>query len=107
MEYRNEALKIQKEFIVLIEREDFDGIENLLNRRKEFYLEYSNYNSEELKNFLNSQEYKDLEIKINTAFNIAKDKVKQEMDKIKSSKNASKQYQSNMGHLSGFFNKKI
>jgi glutamyl-tRNA reductase len=107
MDYRNEALKIQKEIIILIEREDFDGIENLLNRRKEFYLEYSNYNSEELKNFLNSQEYKDLEIKISTAFNIAKDKVKQEIDKIKSSKNASKQYQSNMGHLSGFFNKKI
>lgn len=107
MDYRNEALKIQKEFIVLIEREDFNGIENLLNKREEFYIEYSKYNSEELKNFLNSQEYKDLEIKINTAFNIAKDKVKQEIDKLKASKNASKQYQSNAGQLSGFFNKKI
>jgi hypothetical protein len=107
MDYRNEALKIQKEIIVLIEREDFNGIENLLNKRKEFYIEYSKYNSEELKNFLNSQEYKDLEIKINIAFNTAKDKIKQEMDKIKSSKNASKQYQNNMGQLSGFFNKKI
>ncbi|WP_286908753.1 hypothetical protein [Clostridium sp. UBA1652] len=105
--YRKEALNIQNKFLELIEEEDFNGIESLINRRKEFYIEYAQYNKEELKEFLNSKEYKDSEIKINMAFNLAKEKVKQEIDRIKISRNASKQYQSNVAYRNGFFNKKI
>lgn len=107
MNYRGEALNIQKKFLRLIEDEDFKGIENLINRKKEFYIEYSKYNKDELKEFLKSKEYKDSEIKVNIAFNLAKEKVKQEIDRLKSSQNASKQYQSNVANINGFFNKKI
>lgn len=105
--YIEEALKIQKQFLILIENEDFKGIEDLLKKRKEFYLSYSEANPEELKNFLNSEEFKESERRVNLAFNISKEKVKKEINHLKDSNNASKQYQSNIAHRSGFFNKKI
>lgn len=101
------ALDIQQEFLILIEKEDFIGIENLLEKRKDFYIKYSEYNSLELKELLNSKEFKDSEIKINLSFNIAKENVKKEIDKLKASKNAAKQYQNNSGYRNMFFNKKI
>lgn len=107
MNYREEALNIQKKFLRLIEDEDFKGIESLINRKKEFYIAYSKYKKDELKEFLNSKEYKDSEIKVNIAFNLAKEKVKQEIDRLKYSQNATKKYQSNVANINGFFNKKI
>lgn len=105
--YIEEAIKIQKQFLKLIENEDFIGIEDLLNKRKEFYISYSKDNTEELKKFLNSEEFKESEKRINLAFNLSKEKVKKELNQLKDSSNASKQYQSNVMHRSGFFNKKI
>ena len=107
MNYKEEALKIQKQFLKLIENEDFKGIEDLLNKRKELYLTYSKANPEELTSFLNSEEFKESERRVNLAFNLSKEKVKKELTQLKDSRNASKQYQSNVAHLSGFFNKKI
>lgn len=107
MNYREKALNIQNQFLILIEKEDFKGIETLLEERKKFYIEYSEQNSKDLKEFLNSQEYKDSEKKINLAFNIGKEKIKQELDTLKLSRNATKQYQNNAAHRSGFFNRKI
>jgi len=102
-----EALKIQKQFLILIENEDFKGIEDLLNKRKEFYISYSKDNAEELKKFLNSEEFNESERRVNLAFNLSKEKVKKEIKQLKDSSNASKQYQNNIAHRSGFFNKKI
>lgn len=107
MDYKEEALNIQKQFLILIEREEFKGIEELLTRRKEFYVNYSEHNKEELKEFLSSQEFKDSESKINLAFKIRKEKIKKELNTLKISRNASKQYQNNVAHRNGIFNKKI
>jgi hypothetical protein len=107
MNFRKEALDIQKKLLILIDKEDFKGIEELIKKRKEFYISYSEHNSKELKEFLNSKEYKDSEIKVNLAFNLAKEKVKDEIDRLKASRNASRKYQNNVAYKSGFFNKKI
>lgn len=107
MDYKAEALNIQNQFLILIEKEDFKGIEELLARRKEFYVNYSEHNKEELKEFLNSKEFKDSEIKVNLAFSIGKEKIKKELGTLKASRNASRQYQNNASQRSGFFNKKI
>ncbi len=105
--YIEEALKIQKQFLKLIENEDFNGIEDLLNKRKDFYLSYSKDNPEELKKFLNSDEFKESERRVNLAFNLSKEKVKKEINQLKDSSNASKQYQNNIARRSVFFNKEI
>ncbi|ERK31612.1 hypothetical protein [Clostridium intestinale] len=107
IDFRIEALNIQKEFIILIDKEDFTGIEELIKKRKEFYISYSEHNSKELKEFLNSKEYRDSEIKVNLAFNLLKENVKNEIDRLKASRNASRQYQNNIAHRNGFINKKI
>lgn len=105
--YREEALNIQQQFLVLIENEDFKGIEDLLEKRKEFYIDYSEYDSKELKEFLNSEDFKEAERRVNIAFNVGKEKVKKEISKLKDSRNAAKQYQSNVANRNMFFNKKI
>lgn len=107
MNYRKEALDIQKQILRLISEEDFNGIEDLLEKRKEFYINYSQHNSEELKEFLNSEEFKKSEINISKAFNNSKEKIKNELDLIKSSRHASKQYRSNASYRNMNFNKKV
>lgn len=107
MNYREEALKIQKEILELIEKEDFDGIQEVLNKRKAFYIKYSEFNGSDLKKFLDSEEYKDSDRKINVAFSIGKEKVKEEIKNLRSSKKATKQYQKNSTNGNMFFNKKV
>lgn len=107
MNYKEEALKIQKEILELIEKEDFDGIQEVLNKRKAFYIKYSEYNGNDLKMLLNSEEYRDSDRKINIAFSTAKEKVKEEIKVLRSSKKATKQYQNNSTSGNMFFNKKV
>ncbi len=107
MSYKNEALNIQGEILKLIENEDFDGIENLLEKRKEFYKEYAEHDSIDLKEFINSKEFKDSETKIRLGFALSKDKIKKELETLRASRNASKSYQNNTAKINGIFNKKI
>lgn len=74
MKYKNEAFNIQNKILFLIEEEDFKGIEVLLEKRKKFYIEYSEHNPKELNELLNSQEFKDSERKINLSFSMGKEK---------------------------------
>lgn len=107
MNYINEALDIQNRILALIEEKDFEDIEALLEERKKFFVEYFEYNPKELKELLNSKEFKDSERKINLAFNMGKEKIKKELNTLKVSRNATRQYKNNVANRNMFFNKKI
>lgn len=107
MDYVREAINIQEEIICLIEKEDFNRIQDVLDKRKSFYLEFAEKNPSELQIFLKSKEYNDYDQKINKLFIEKKAEIKNELEKLKLSKKATKGYQNNIFRRDMFFNKKI
>lgn len=107
MEYRKEALNIQKEILFLIEKENFEEINDVLNKRKHLYIEFLESDSIELKDLINSKEYIYYEKQINDLFNKKKLEIINELEKLRVSKKATREYRNNIVNRDMFFNKKI
>lgn len=105
--YWDEAIKLENLFIEYLTQERFAEFENLLQKRGEFYKGYSEKNPTELKKFLNSSAYKDIQNDIQKVYTIKKQEIQKQIKDLATLKRANNQYKNNSYNNINFISKKI
>ena len=92
-----------------IDKEDYDGIEMLLNKRQEVIdlLMTLDYSDEDFARFCDEYSILKLQEEVKSAMMSKKNKVKEEIEKLSASKNVSQNYSKKAAAEPVFFNKQI
>lgn len=107
MKYKEEAVNIEMHLIKLLTEENFEEFNSFLEKREEFYKEYSEYNFKEAKEFFDSKEFKDYQDNLKQIYIKKNNEIRAEINKIANLKRANQGYQNSIRTNNMFLNKKI
>lgn len=101
--------EITLNLIISFESEDFDAVDKLIARRQELINQISNskYTKEEFKIFAKELKLENLEQKMISIMNYEKSKLKAEINKINTGKNANRTYNQGFYNNAVAFSKKV
>jgi len=104
--YWNEAIKIEETLASYLKEEKIEDFNKLLKEKETFYNNYAENSPEELKSFLSSSEYKEIQQNINNIYMKNKESLREEMRALAKTKKATTQYRNNSHANINYFSKK-
>ncbi|MDD7794625.1 hypothetical protein [Clostridium sp. 'White wine YQ'] len=107
MNYWNEAIRIEETLARYLKEEKIEEFNKLLKDKETFYHEYAKNSSEELKKFLSSSEYKELQKNIQNIYEKNRESLREEIKELTKTKNATTQYRNNSHASINYFSKKV
>ncbi|MBL4932909.1 hypothetical protein [Clostridium paridis] len=107
MSFWKEAIKLENLFLEYLEKDMFEEFNKHIKEREEFYNRHASEDSSEVAKFLNSNEYKEINKKVNDLYELKKDAIKKEIKELALSHKAAQEYRNNSFNGISYFSKKV
>jgi hypothetical protein len=107
MDWLNEAAKLEEELYTALKSDELERFSGLLKERERLYGAFAGECPGEFREYLDSDAFKDILMKINKLHHEKKENLINEMRELARSKKASDEYIANSGAVTSVFSKSV